>query len=140
MRKINDGLTKHERYRKNNPENALARYRRHYEKYKATKQAYAKRQYQANPAKAYFYNVQARYGVDEELYREMLVAQGECCAICGKHFSEQKRRPSIDHDHQTGKLRALLCGPCNVKVGVFEHSLAPKIRDYLERYSLKKAQ
>jgi len=138
MRKINDGLTKHERYRKNNPEKALARYRRHYEKFSDAKRAYARMKYRENPEYHRFYNMKKWYGLDRYEYEDLLKAQNAKCAICEVDLSSLKRRPSVDHDHETGKVRAILCGPCNVKIGVIEHSLYPKLLAYLQRHAQRK--
>lgn len=35
------------------------------------------------------------------------------CAICGKHERRFKKRLAVDHNHKTGKVRSLLCFPCN---------------------------
>jgi Recombination endonuclease VII len=50
------------------------------------------------------------------------------CAICG---SEENLH--IDHDHNTGKIRALLCRSCNIGLGHFkdEPSLLVRGVDYL---------
>jgi len=53
------------------------------------------------------------YGLTKEQYYEIKEAQGSCCAICLRHESEFKKRLNIDHDHQTGELRGMLCGFCN---------------------------
>ncbi len=56
-----------------------------------------------------------RYGLAVGEYESLLGAQNGGCAICGGpsarlHFD-------IDHDHQTGRLRGLLCGSCNLLLG-----------------------
>src|SRR3990167_11087950 len=56
------------------------------------------------------YNRKRRYGVDSELYQEILKSQDYCCAICGR---ESERSLNIDHDHETGVVRGLLCNSCN---------------------------
>ena len=56
----------------------------------------------------------ARYGVTEEQYNTM-VSRG--CAVCGS-----TERPHLDHDHETGKFRDLLCGKCNQALGLLQDS------------------
>jgi hypothetical protein len=46
----------------------------------------------------------------------MRVAQSDLCAICSTSIAESVH---VDHDHATGKVRALLCPPCNKGLGHF---------------------
>lgn len=63
------------------------------------------------------------YGITANQYHEMLAAQNESCACCGQHKSKFKRRLHVDHDHDTGEIRALLCTECNPALGYFKHSI-----------------
>lgn len=63
------------------------------------------------------------YGITVEQYQAMFEAQQGKCAICGNHQSECKRRLAVDHDHDTGTIRALLCDNCNPGIGYFKHSV-----------------
>lgn len=42
------------------------------------------------------------------------------CLICRRHSTEFTRRFDVDHDHKTGRFRALLCNRCNLKIGHYE--------------------
>lgn len=54
-------------------------------------------------------------GITEEQYLAMLERQEGCCAIC------KRQRPlDIDHCHERGNVRELLCGPCNRGLGFFD--------------------
>ena len=44
----------------------------------------------------------------------MLEAQGHACAVCREPFT---RTPQVDHDHETGRVRGLLCDYCNPMIG-----------------------
>jgi len=55
------------------------------------------------------------YGITPEQYDEMFDAQKGVCAIC--EAPPNKKRLNIDHDHKTGKVRGLLCAPCNRWIG-----------------------
>ena len=46
------------------------------------------------------------------------------------------KEPQIDHNHETGKVRALLCGPCNVALGGFRESptLLRAAAEYIESH------
>lgn len=57
-----------------------------------------------------------KYGVTPAIHRAMLEAQCHQCAVCGRRVT---RRSPIDHDHQTGRVRAVLCTKCNVGLGHF---------------------
>ena len=46
-------------------------------------------------------------------YEERLNGQGGICAICSKVLD----RPYIDHDHETGRIRGILCQHCNTALG-----------------------
>lgn len=53
-----------------------------------------------------------KYGVTFVRYTELLIEQGGCCAIC--HRPEPADRMlDVDHDHETGDVRGLLCTSCN---------------------------
>jgi hypothetical protein len=52
------------------------------------------------------------YGITAEQYASMLRYQGGKCFIC-QRATGKRRRLAVDHDHKTGKVRGLLCNPCN---------------------------
>lgn len=47
----------------------------------------------------------------------MLDMQGGRCAICGTDNTGKRRCFHVDHNHDTGKIRGLLCGNCNSGLG-----------------------
>ena len=63
------------------------------------------------------------YQCTPEAYRTMLEAQGGKCAICRSEptarFNGRLKQLSVDHDHVTGRIRALLCNGCNAGLGHF---------------------
>ncbi len=63
------------------------------------------------------------YGLTIEDLAEMLECQNSCCAICGNEFPYGMNGLSIDHDHSTGMVRALLCVPCNLILGNAKESV-----------------
>lgn len=74
------------------------------------------------------------YGITPEQYDALLLEQDARCSICGTNNPGRKDKHwSIDHDHETGKVRALLCHSCNVGLGHFEDNpdLLKKALDYL---------
>jgi hypothetical protein len=51
-------------------------------------------------------------------YHAKLESQDFCCPICGTDVvSVGPRQTHIDHDHETGKFRGILCGTCNTGLG-----------------------
>jgi hypothetical protein len=54
------------------------------------------------------------YGLDSEgkIYAALYAAQGGKCYICRRATGKRKAL-AVDHNHRTGEVRGLLCGPCN---------------------------
>jgi hypothetical protein len=65
----------------------------------------------------------AKYGITVEQRDALLVSQGGVCAICRGDNSYCKHNWSIDHCHETGKVRGILCGRCNTGLGQFKDSV-----------------
>lgn len=55
----------------------------------------------------------SKYGLTLEDVRRMSAEQNHQCAICG-----ESRILCVDHDHETGDVRALLCSRCNRLLGI----------------------
>lgn len=70
-------------------------------------------------------------------YKEMLKAQGNGCALCGKSEAENGQRLAIDHNHTTHQVRALLCRNCNTGIGAFKENeeLMIKAIEYINTWS-----
>jgi len=65
-------------------------------------------------------NLRVRSGLTIEDYQRMFDAQGGKCAIC-QNPGRGKTTLVVDHDHDTNKVRKLLCVPCNRALGYFEN-------------------
>jgi len=104
----------------------------------------ARRYRAANPSAFRDYSLQAKYGISEADYRLILEAQQGGCAIChgppnGNPHSSGKIHFHVDHDHETGEVRSLLCSKCNTALGLLDEDQA-RIRQmlvYLEMFSAK---
>jgi hypothetical protein len=73
-----------------------------------------------------------KYGITIEEYDTLLLAQGGVCGICKQPPSE--RYLAVDHDHETGEVRGLLCIGCNVALGLFEDgALFSAASEYLDQ-------
>lgn len=60
--------------------------------------------------------LQRAYGISYQEYLTMLEAQDNKCAICGTE-DPGRRAFAVDHCHDTGKIRGLLCSNCNTGIG-----------------------
>jgi len=58
-----------------------------------------------------------KYGITPDEYNELFNAHDGCCWICGAHQSNFSVALYIDHDHETKKIRGLLCQSCNFLLG-----------------------
>ena len=57
---------------------------------------------------------------DNSIYLHNLLMQGMACKICGSEDPGHKKYDFVvDHDHNTGEPRGLLCHQCNVGIGMF---------------------
>jgi hypothetical protein len=81
------------------------------------------------------YQLKKNYGISQEEYNTKLAYQNYGCAICGKAAS--KKKLAVDHCHTTGKIRDLLCGPCNTGLGQFQDNpeLLIKAAGYLRKHN-----
>lgn len=57
-------------------------------------------------------NLRNRYKISEAEYVERFDAQNGRCSIC-----DQERKLVVDHCHDTGDVRGLICGDCNKGIG-----------------------
>jgi hypothetical protein len=57
-------------------------------------------------------HIETVYALTADQYDAQKAAQGGVCAICRRATGKTKRL-AVDHDHRTGLVRGLLCGPCN---------------------------
>jgi hypothetical protein len=93
---------------------ALASYYRNAEERRAKARDAYKRP--GNRALKHAQHIAREFGVTREEYDAMLRAQGGVCALCGDPPSDRQRL-AVDHDHETGQLRGLLCLQCNTALG-----------------------
>ena len=92
----------------------------------------AERRKNHDPEKKKDYDLKRLYGIGLEEYNDMLNAQDGGCFICGK----QEDTLCVDHDHDTGEVRGLLCHSCNRGIGLLGDSSDTLIRaaEYLQGY------
>lgn len=65
---------------------------------------------------------QQKYGLTPEAKQRLLFRQHDACAICGYEFGQKLGDYHIDHCHDTGAVRGILCDRCNRGLGFFRDS------------------
>lgn len=94
-----------------------------YEKNKETQKANAKEYRKKNPLSHFQSHIKREYGITLEDYNSMFTAQGGCCAICNVHQKDIEKRLSVDHCHNSGTVRGLLCNNCNTSIGLIKEDV-----------------
>ena len=111
--------------------------RDHPELIRASKaKAYAK-----NPEATREYQLKRLYGLTRSQYDAMHAKQDGRCAICNREESalsnkaDRARGLSVDHCHDSGRIRGLLCARCNSAIGLLNHDgdLLRAAIEYLNR-------
>jgi hypothetical protein len=95
----------------------------HLERYIATNHCVecARRANERRKIKTKFWRIRAEYGLARDDYLAMVASQGSACRIC-RRYQPDHFKLHIDHCHDTGQVRGLLCGPCNQGIGLLRHS------------------
>lgn len=109
-------------------ENKLARRNKQHQEYK-----------NRHPDKGLNSHLKRTYGITLEEYNRLFAEQNGRCAICGISQLELTKRLCVDHDHETGKVRGLICNMCNGGLGYFKDSLTSleKAVEYLKAHDIK---
>ena len=95
---------------------------------------------QRHPQRRREYLMKSLYGLTPAEFDRMFKAQGYACAICRTTDGNapemaSSRQWNVDHDHNTGTVRGILCSLCNWGIGMFKES-PQRLRlaiEYLER-------
>jgi hypothetical protein len=104
-----------------NPEKVKASKKREYEKNKARYLAYNKTQYDRKSYVARNRRAQGMIFAPGQTEESMLSEQNGVCALCPREISlDVPRSLHVDHCHETGRVRGLLCHKCNPGLGQFE--------------------
>lgn len=95
------------------------------------------REYIRNKDRYTDYEYRKKYGITLAEYYEMLEDQAYKCYICGVGQDEVTKKLSVDHHHDTGKVRKLLCVSCNTALGHVKENIdiMKKMIDYVEEHS-----
>jgi len=77
-----------------------------------------KREYKTHKGKRRSRRMERLYGMTAEIFSLILASQDNSCAICKNKDSNGRRDWfSVDHCHDTGIVRGLLCNNCNLLLG-----------------------
>jgi hypothetical protein len=92
---------------------------------------YARHHNKCRPDLARNRQLKHMFGITLADFNRMVEEQNNCCAICGEKFT---KTPHVDHDHETRRIRRLLCLQCNSGLGQFRDNeeLLIKAADYLK--------
>ena len=109
------------------------------------KQCFKERYYKHDPVARRKRHVERYYNISWEEYLILYEEQEGKCAICEKPISSvgtrnRKDGAHVDHDHETGEVRALLCHNCNAGIGYLQDSpeVVEKALAYLEYFKRHK--
>ena len=80
----------------------------------------------------------SRYGMNRQQQIDLLESQNNKCALCEGHvelFVRNNQAGVIDHCHDTGTVRGVLCGLCNTALGQLEmvgmETFIKNVRNYM---------
>lgn len=65
-------------------------------------------------------NRKSRLGISNDVYLKRLEEQNGMCAICKRLPNKKEKALAVDHNHNTGQFRGLLCFNCNTALGKFQ--------------------
>jgi hypothetical protein len=119
--------------RKNNIEIQRKKDNQYYQKTKDKRVKYAREYRKKYPERTRATNWKVKYGISPEEFYEKLKEQNNCCAICKRDMNEYGKIFCVDHNHETGQIRGLLCDPCNYGLGFYEKH-KQKYIEYLQKF------
>lgn len=98
---------------------------------------YKKEYNKKHPSKRKELNLKNKFGISLEIYNNMLLTQNNCCSICKINILKVKKQFAVDHDHNTGKIRDLLCNDCNALLGFCKESIniLSEAINYIKKHS-----
>lgn len=107
------------RYREKNKE----KLREAQKLYLHKKPDYNKRYYSKHSERYSDAQLKRKYGIGLEEYNKLLASQGGKCLFCDKPPETGTKSLAVDHDHETGKVRGLLCESHNRGLGMFHDNI-----------------
>src|SRR5687768_13778244 len=107
-------------YYKKNRERIATTSARHYQNNRDRHRETSARWVRENQRRVKDAHLRRRFGITIEQYEQLLEAQGGVCGICGR--PPGKLRLAVDHNHETGEVRGLLCSDCNTAIGLLREN------------------
>lgn len=135
-------LIKRKQYRLKNKDKIAIKVKEYENKHKDKLMIYHKKYKELHHDKRRTAELNRAHGIILEEYDEMLLEQNGCCAICGIHYTSLKKRLGVDHDHNSGIIRGLLCNKCNIGLGMFKDNIESLMNaiKYLNRFVCETVQ
>lgn len=118
-------------------------YKRHYAKHSREVISRTKKYYRENREKIKVRRRNAhlleKFKISASDYDNMLREQGGGCAVCGSERKKNGSSLQVDHSHETGAIRGILCYRCNIGLGYFKDNiiLLEKAKNYLQKYVIQ---
>lgn len=92
--------------------------------------------YENNRDEARNDRLKRKFGITLKEYNKKLEKQKKECAVCGKTPEGNGKALAVDHNHETGEIRDLLCNNCNVLIGFLKEDLdlSLNLTKYIRRW------
>ena len=103
-----------------NPEKIAAIDKKYNETHPGVQNAKHKEWMKQHPEVVNAKRLKKRYGLSMDQYRSLFVAQNDSCAICKRNKTINELGLHVDHNHNSGKVRGLLCPSCNQALGLLQ--------------------
>lgn len=130
------------KYYQENREAILAKAKKkaasYYKKNKEKVKNNVKRWRENNPGKTKELQIRRKYGLSMQEYSNLIEKQQFQCAACGIGLKDLPGSEiQIDHCHNTGNIRGILCGRCNRALGLLNDDpiKTQKLADYIKKYA-----
>lgn len=133
------GVATRKAYREKNKESIARKKQEHLDKpgNREKSREYARKRYHSGyKQRARANSLMLKYNITIEDYDKLLAEQDGKCKICGITPEGHGQYLAVDHCHETGTIRGLLCTKCNVSLGNFKDDavLLAKAVDYLLKF------
>lgn len=75
------------------------------------------------------------YNITIEEYLQLIIDCDNKCIVCNTSFKDNTKNRHVDHDHATGKVRGILCGNCNIALGLLKDNpnTISNLLDYINK-------